>query len=94
MATYVDAGAHKVGKVVFGLHLTLSFPTSRKREKGKLYILKKFGPSTFKEILEEYVYNSTFMFFSMYLFCLKVYSETLNRAKSVLFKLRKTFCKQ
>ena len=84
----VGAGAHKVGKVVFGPNLTLTFLASGKREKGKLYILKKFGLSTFKEILQKYVYNSTFMFFNMYLFFLKGYSETLNRANSVLSKLR------
>ena len=48
----VGAGAHKVGKVVsFGPNLTLIFPILGKREKGKLYILKKFGLSTFKKIL-------------------------------------------
>ena len=39
----VGAGAHKVGKVVF-----LIFG---KCETGKLHIFKKFGLSTFKEIL-------------------------------------------
>ena len=39
----VGAGAHKLGKVVF-----LIFG---KCETGKLHIFKKFGLSTFKEIL-------------------------------------------
>ena len=47
------------------------------RKKGKLYILKKIGLSTFKDILQKYVYNSTVMFFITFLFCLKGYSETL-----------------
>ena len=48
----VGAGAHKVGKVVnFGPSLTLVFPLFGEREKGKLYIMKKFGLITFKEIL-------------------------------------------
>ena len=44
---------------------------------GKLHILNKVGHSTFKEILQKCVYNSTFMFFNVFLFCLKGYSETL-----------------
>ena len=48
----VSAGAHKVGKVVsFGPTLTLIFPIFGKCKIGKLYILKKFGLSIFKEIL-------------------------------------------
>ena len=47
----VGAGAHKVGKVVFGLTLTLIFLIFEKFEIGKLHILKKFGLNTFKEIL-------------------------------------------
>ena len=47
----VDTGAHTVGKVVFGLALTLIFPIIAEREKGKLYILKKVCLSTFKGIL-------------------------------------------
>ena len=46
----VGAGAHKVGKVVFGPTLTLIFLIFGKCEIGKLHILKKFGLSTFKEI--------------------------------------------
>ena len=47
------------------------------REKGKLYIMKKVDLSTFKGILQKYVYDSTFMFFNILLFCLKGYFETL-----------------
>ena len=47
-------------------------------KKGKLYILKKVGLSTFKEILKKFVYNSTVMFLNIRLFCLKGYSETLS----------------
>ena len=48
----VDAGAQNVGKVAnFGLMLTLSLLLFGEIEKGKLYILKKVGFSTFKEIL-------------------------------------------
>ena len=48
----VGADAYKVGKVSnFGPNLTLIFPISVDSRKGKLYILKKFGHSTFKEIL-------------------------------------------
>ena len=37
--------------LVFGPTLTLILPMFGKRKKGKLYILKKVGLSTFKEIL-------------------------------------------
>ena len=48
----VGTGAHKVGKVVsFGPTLTLIFLIFGKCEIGKLHIFKKFGLSTFKEIL-------------------------------------------
>ena len=47
------------------------------RKKGKLQIPKKVGLCTFKEILKEYVYNSTVIFFNILLFCLKGYPETL-----------------
>ena len=47
----VSAGAHKVWKVVFGPTLTLIFLIFGKCEIGKLHIFKKFGLSTFKEIL-------------------------------------------
>ena len=44
--------AQNVGKVAsFGLMLTLSLLLFGEIEKGKLYILKKVGLSTFKEIL-------------------------------------------
>ena len=33
--------------------------------------MKKVGLSTFKEILWKYIYNSTVMFFNIFLFCLK-----------------------
>ena len=51
----VGAGAHKVGKVVsfllvFGPTLTLVLPVYGECKKSKLYILKKVGLSTFKEI--------------------------------------------
>ena len=75
----VGAGASKVGKssLVFGPNLTLILPIFGECKKGKLYILKKFSLSTFKQILLKYVYNSTVMFFSTFLFCMKGYSETL-----------------
>ena len=44
----VGVGAHKVGKIVFGPTLTLILPIFGERKKGKLYILKKVGLSTFK----------------------------------------------
>ena len=48
----VDAGAQNVGKVAnFGLMLTLSLLLFVEIKKGELYILKKVGLSTFKEIL-------------------------------------------
>ena len=47
----VGTGAHKVGKVVsFWLTFDPNFPDIWKREKSKLYILKKFGLSTFNKI--------------------------------------------
>ena len=42
------------------------------------YIFKKVVLTTFKEILQKYVCNSSVMFFNILLFCLKVYSETLS----------------
>ena len=45
--------------------------------KGKLHISKKVGFSTFKDILKKIVYNSIVMFFNIFLFFLKGYSETL-----------------
>ena len=50
------------------------------RKKSKLYILKKVKKvdlSTFKEILQKYLGNITIMFFNIFLFCFKRYSETL-----------------
>ena len=41
---------------MFGPTLTLVLPIFGKRKKGKLYILKKVGLSTFKKILEKYIY--------------------------------------
>ena len=60
--------------------MTLILPIFGELKKGKLHILKKVGLNTFKEILKKYVYNSTVMFFNILLFCLKGYSETLNKA--------------
>ena len=78
----VGAGAHKVGKViVFGPTLTLILPIFEHCKKVKLHILKKFGLSTFKEILTKYVYNSTVIFFNVLLLCLKGYSEAFNYKK-------------
>ena len=54
------------------------------REKGKLYILKKVGLSTIKEILKKIVYNSTVMFLNILPFCLKGYSETLTIINNVI----------
>ena len=54
------------------------------REKGKLYILKKVGLSTIKEILKKIVYNSTVMFLNILPFCLKGYSETLTIINDVI----------
>ena len=47
----IDAGAHKVQKIVYDPTLTLIFPIFRGHEKGKLFILQKVGLSAFKEIL-------------------------------------------
>ena len=48
----VGAGAHKVGKVVsFWPNFDLIFLIFGEIEKGKLYILKKVGLNTVKEIL-------------------------------------------
>ena len=60
-------------------------PIFGERKKGKLYILKKFGFSTFEEILKKYVYNSTVMFFNILLFCLKGYPETLKQGGLIAF---------
>ena len=57
--------------------MTLILPIFGERKKGKLQIPKKVGLCAFKEILKEYVYNSTVIFFNILLFCLKGYSETL-----------------
>ena len=46
----VSAGAHKVGKLVFGPTLTLVFLIFKKCEIGTLHIFRKFSLSTFKEI--------------------------------------------
>ena len=46
---------------------------------GKLHIFKMFGLSTFKEILQKCVYNSACIFFNVFLFSLKGYSDTLSR---------------
>ena len=54
------------------------------REKGKLYILKKVGLSTIKEILKKIVYNSTVMFLNILPFSLKGYSETLTIINNVI----------
>ena len=67
-------------KLVFGATLTLILPIFGKRKKGKLHILKKVKKvdlGTFKEILQNYVGNITIMFFNIFLFCFKKYSETL-----------------
>ena len=65
-------------QLVFGSTLILISLIFGERKKSKSYIFKKVGLSTIKEILKKYVYNSTFMFFNILLFCLKGYSETLN----------------
>ena len=65
---------------VFGATLTVILPIFGMRKKGKLYILKKVKKvdlSTFKEILQKYLGNITIMFFNIFLFCFKRYSETL-----------------
>ena len=63
----VGTGAHKVEKVVsFWSKLDPNLPIFVNSEKGKLYIKKKYGLSTFKEVHLKYVHNSTFIFFSMY----------------------------
>ena len=49
----VGVGAHKVGKIVFGPTLTLILLIFGERKNDKLYILKKVGLSTFKEILKK-----------------------------------------
>ena len=59
--------------------MTLILPIFGELKKGKLHILKKIGLSTFKEIFKIYIYNSTLIFFNILLFCLKGYSETLNK---------------
>ena len=72
--------------LVFDPTLTLIVPIFRERKKGKLYILKKVGLSTFKEMLLKYEYNSTVMFFHIFLFYLKGYSEALKVTYSKLLK--------
>ena len=74
----VGAGAHKVGKTIFGPTLSIILPTFGERKKGKLYILKKVGLSTINEMFKKFVYNSTAMFLKILPFCLKGYSENLN----------------
>ena len=87
----VGAGAHKLGKVVsFWHNFDPSFLIFGEHEKSKLYILKKVGLSTFEEILQKHVYNSTFMFFKIFLFCLKGYSETLTQDLSIPIFQRRT----
>ena len=49
--TSAGAVAHKVEKIVFGPTLTLILPIFAEREKGKMYVVKKVGRSTFKEVL-------------------------------------------
>ena len=58
----VGAGAQKVGKVVNFMHNFDLFSRYLESVRGKLYILKKVGHSTFKKIVQNYVYNSTFIF--------------------------------
>ena len=59
----VGAGAQNIGKVVsFWPTLTLILPTFGERKKGKLYILKKVGLSTFKETLWKFAYSSSHVF--------------------------------
>ena len=84
----VGAGAHKVGKTVFGPTLSIILPTFGERKEGKLYILKKVGLSTIKEMFKKFVYNGTAMFLKILPFCLKGYSENLNeinKAKNFSF---------
>ena len=64
--------------------MTVILPIFGEREKGKLYILKKVGLSTIKEILKKIVYNSTVMFLNILPFCLKGYSETLTIINNVI----------
>ena len=52
-----------IKKLIFGPTLTLIFPIFGKREKGKLYILKKVGRYD-----KKHVYNSTFMFLACFYF--------------------------
>ena len=63
--------------LLFGPTLTLILLIFGEHKKSNLHILKKVGLSTFKEVLETYVYYSTAMLFNIPLFCLKGYSETL-----------------
>ena len=53
------------------------------------YIFKKVVLTTFKEILQKYVCNSSVMFFNILLFCLKVYSETLSQTDPI--KLNRSY---
>ena len=73
-------------QLVFGPTLTLIFLIFGKCKKSKLHIMKKVGLSSFKKILQKYVYNSTFMFFNIVLFYLKRYSETLTGANIIPFR--------
>ena len=58
---------------LFRPSLTLIFSIFGEREKCKLYMFKKVRLGVFKELLKKYACNSTFMFFNMFLFCLKGY---------------------
>ena len=64
--------------------MTVILPIFGEREKGKLYILKKVGLSTIKEILKKIVCNSTVMFLNILPFCLKGYSETLTIINNII----------
>ena len=63
--------------MVFGPTLNLILRIFRELKKGQLHVLKKVGLNTYKDIFKKYVYNITVMFFNIFLFCLKGYSETL-----------------
>ena len=74
----------KKKQLVFGPTLAKTLPIFGEHKKGKLYVLKKVGLSTFKEMLQKYVYNSTVTSFNIILFCLKEYSEILNVGLAVI----------
>ena len=74
----------KKKQLVFGPTLAKILPIFGEHKKGKLYVLKKVGLSTFKEMLQKYVYNSTVTSFNIILFCLKEYSEILNVGLAVI----------